>query len=168
MPKHPTVTMRTSAGDMKIELYQSKAPETVKNFLAYVDDQFYDGTIFHRVIDGFMIQGGGFDDGLKQKKTRAPIRNEATNKLPNSRGTLAMARTSEIHSATSQFFINVVDNEFLNFKQPSPSGYGYCVFGKVVSGMDVVDKIRAAKTGSKSGFDDVPVETIKILEVSRD
>lgn len=168
MPKNQTVTMRTSQGDIKIELFTAKAPETVKNFLSYVDEGFYNETIFHRVIDGFMVQGGGFDPSFKQKKTKAPIRNEATNKVANERGTVAMARTSEVHSATAQFFINVADNDFLNFQQPSPSGYGYCVFGKVVSGMENVDKIKAVKTGTKDGFADVPVETVKIYEVTRD
>lgn len=161
------VTMKTSMGDLKIELYAEKAPETVKNFLAYVDDKFYDGTIFHRVIAGFMVQGGGFTEDMNQKPTKAPVKNEAENGLKNTRGTLAMARTMVVDSATAQFFINVVDNDFLNFKSRDVRGFGYCVFGKVVEGMDVVDKIKAVATGEKNGMGDVPTQTVKILEVRR-
>ena len=164
---NPQVTMKTSLGDIKIELYPDKAPITVKNFLSYVDDKFYDGTIFHRVISGFMIQGGGFTPDMNQKPTKAQIKNEAQNGLKNTRGTLAMARTGVIDSATAQFFINTVDNDFLNFRSPDVRGFGYCVFGKVVDGMDVVDKIRAVQTGNKNGMDDVPNDTVKILEVRR-
>lgn len=161
------VTMKTSMGDLKIELYAEKAPETVKNFLAYVDDKFYDGTIFHRVIANFMVQGGGFTEDMNQKPTKAPVKNEAENGLKNTRGTLAMARTMVVDSATAQFFINVVDNDFLNFKSRDVRGFGYCVFGKVVEGMDVVDKIKAVATGEKNGMGDVPTQTVKILEVRR-
>ncbi|MFO0936111.1 MAG: peptidylprolyl isomerase [Gemmataceae bacterium] len=156
---NPMVTMETSMGTIKIELFADKAPITVKNFLAYVEDKHYDGTIFHRVIKDFMIQGGGFDADMNQKKTKPAIVNESTNGLQNTRGTLAMARTNDPDSATSQFFINTVDNAFLN---RSDRGAGYCVFGRVVEGMDVVDKIRASKTGSKKGMQDVPTETVTI------
>lgn len=161
------VIMKTSKGDIKIELFADKAPETVKNFLTYVDSKFYDGTIFHRVISGFMIQGGGFTADMQQKPTSAPVKNEAANGLKNTRGTLAMARTSDPQSATAQFFINVVDNDFLNFTSPDARGYGYCVFGKVTEGMDVVDAIRNVKTGSKGFFQDVPVETVEIIEARK-
>lgn len=164
---NPTVTIRTNLGEIEVELLQNKAPESVKNFLTYVDEKFYDGTIFHRVIDGFMIQGGGFTTDFNEKKTSAPVRNEAANRVANTRGTLAMARTSDVHSATSQFFINVSDNDFLNHTSPTPSGYGYCVFGQVIKGMDVVDKIKKVKTGDKKGHQDVPVENVTILEISR-
>lgn len=163
--KNPTMTLRTNQGDITIELFAKEAPETVKNFIRYADEKFYNGTIFHRVIDGFMIQGGGFDAKFEQKETHAPIRNEAENRLQNKKGTLAMARTSDVHSATAQFFINVSDNDFLDFKSPTPSGYGYCVFGKVISGMDVIDKIKKVKTGTRNGHRDVPIETIEIREV---
>jgi len=162
---NPIVTIRTNQGDIQVELYAEKAPVTVKNFLRYVDEKHYNDTIFHRVIDGFMIQGGGMTVDLKQKETHETIRNEADNRISNTRGTIAMARTSEIHSATSQFFINVVDNNFLDYRNPTPSGFGYCVFGKVVSGLEIVDKIKIAKTSIKKGFEDVPIETIKILEI---
>ncbi len=161
------VIMKTSKGDIKIELFADKAPETVKNFLNYVDSKFYDGTIFHRVISGFMIQGGGFTADMQQKPTSAPVKNEAANGLKNTRGTLAMARTSDPQSATAQFFINVVDNDFLNFTSPDARGYGYCVFGKVTEGMDVVDAIRNVKTGNKGFFQDVPVETVEIIEARK-
>lgn len=162
------ILIKTSAGDIKVELNAEKAPKTVKNFLQYVDDHHYDGTLFHRVISGFMIQGGGFDANFTQKPTRAPVENEAANGLKNERGTLAMARTSAIHSGTCQFFINVVDNDFLNHKAPNPQGFGYCVFGKVVEGMDVVDRIRNVKTGAKGPFpSDVPLETVTILSITR-
>ncbi|MGO4391030.1 peptidylprolyl isomerase [Variovorax sp. M-6] len=156
----PRVKLATSAGDIVIELAPDKAPKTVENFLQYVKDKQYDGTVFHRVIDGFMIQGGGFTPDLKQKATRAPIPLEAKNGLKNAKYTIAMARTSDPNSATAQFFINVKDNTMLD--APNPDGHGYAVFGKVVSGTDVVDKIRAAPTGIKAGMQDVPVETITI------
>jgi cyclophilin family peptidyl-prolyl cis-trans isomerase len=164
---NPMVTLKTTLGDITIELFPDKAPETVANFLQYVDDGHYNGTIFHRVIDGFMIQGGGFTPEMQQKPTRAPIRNEAANGLKNERGALAMARTSEPHSATAQFFINVVDNDFLNFRSPDRNGYGYCVFGKVVAGMDVVDKIKAVPTATRLFHENVPVEPVIIREAAR-
>ncbi|MBI3141129.1 MAG: peptidyl-prolyl cis-trans isomerase [Rhodocyclales bacterium] len=156
------VKLQTNLGTITLELDVEKAPETVKNFLAYVASGHYDNTIFHRVIDGFMIQGGGFEPGMTQKPTQAPVKNEADNGLKNDRGTIAMARTSDPHSATAQFFINVKDNDFLNHTAPNSQGWGYCVFGKVVEGMDVVDKIRAVKTGSRSFHQDVPVEDVII------
>jgi len=161
------VIIKTSLGDIKVKLDAEKAPLTVANFLAYADDGYYSGTIFHRVIGNFMIQGGGFDEQLKQKSTRAQIKNEASNGLPNKRGTIAMARTMVVDSATSQFFINVKDNDMLNYRSPSPQGFGYCVFGEVVEGMDVVDKIKAVQTGVKAGMSDVPLETVEILSVTR-
>lgn len=162
---HPLVEMRTSLGTMKIELYPDKAPKTVDNFLAYVRDGFYDGTIFHRVIDGFMIQGGGFTPDMSEKPTRAPIENEASNGLKNLRGTIAMARTDDPHSATAQFFINGKDNAFLDYKTSTRTGFGYAVFGKVVEGLDVLDKIEKVETGSRSGYDDVPKENVVIETV---
>lgn len=156
------VIMSTSMGDIKIELYLDKAPETVKNFLSYVNDKFYDGTIFHRVIPGFMIQGGGFTPDMKQKPTKAPIKNEADNGLKNDTGTIAMARTSVVDSATSQFFINLVDNDFLNH---GDRDFGYAVFGKVIEGMDVVRKIAGVKTANHGPFQDVPVEPVVIKSV---
>ena len=158
------VVLKTSLGDIKIELDEKAAPATAANFLQYVRDGFYNGTIFHRVIDGFMIQGGGFDRNFVQKPTRAPIKNEAANQLPNKRGTIAMARTQVVDSATAQFFINVVDNDFLNFRAPTTQHFGYCVFGRVTEGMDVVDKIRQVKTGNRGMHSDVPVENVVILE----
>ena len=156
----PRVKLATSAGDIVVELAPDKAPKTVENFLQYVRDKHYDGTVFHRVIDGFMIQGGGFTPELQQKPTRAPIPLEASNGLKNDKYTIAMARTPNPNSATSQFFINVKDNTMLN--APSPDGYGYTVFGKVVSGTEVVDKIRAVRTGNKGGMQDVPLESVTI------
>jgi cyclophilin family peptidyl-prolyl cis-trans isomerase len=161
------VIIKTTLGDIKVKLAADKAPLTVANFLAYADAGHYNGTIFHRVIDGFMIQGGGFDAQMSQKPTRAPIKNEAANGLQNKRGTLAMARTMVVDSATSQFFINVKDNGFLDFRAPSPQAFGYCVFGEVVAGMDVVEKIKSVKTGVKAGMSDVPLETVEILSVTR-
>ena len=161
------IIIDTSMGTMKAELYPDKAPETVKNFLAYVDDSFYDGTIFHRVIKNFMIQGGGFTPDMKQKATRAPVRNEAKNGLKNDRGTLAMARTQVIDSATSQFFINHKDNDFLNFRAPNVRDFGYCVFGKVTEGLEVLDAIAGVKTGQVGFYGDVPVETVKIVSIRR-
>lgn len=164
--KHPVYIIKTSAGDIKVELDAEKAPKTVANFNEYVKSGHYDGTIFHRVIDNFMIQGGGFTADLKQKPTRSPISIESDNGLKNKKGTLAMARTSDPNSATSQFFINVKDNDFLDFRDKSPSGYGYAVFGKVVDGMDVVDKIKKVKTTSKSMYQDVPVEDVVIISIA--
>lgn len=163
--KTKTALIQTSMGDIKIELYQDKAPISVKNFITYAEENAYDGTIFHRVIDGFMVQGGGFTKDFKQKPTHAPIKNEADNGLKNVRGTLAMARTSVVDSATSQFFINVTDNSFLDFRGKNPSEYGYAVFGKVIDGMDVVDKMKKVKTGSYGPHQDVPKETVEILHV---
>lgn len=157
------VKLTTNFGDITLELYSEKAPITVANFLKYVEDGFYDGLIFHRVIDNFMIQGGGFDTAMKQKSTEAPIKNEADNGLSNDQYTIAMARTSVPDSASSQFFINVKDNDFLNFTAPNPSGWGYCVFGKVVAGMDVIDKIKTVKTTMRGGHQDVP-ETPVVIE----
>ena len=156
------VKLTTNFGDITLELDAQKAPITVANFLQYVESGFYDGVIFHRVIDGFMVQGGGFDADMKQKKTQAEIKNEADNGLTNDKYTVAMARTSVPDSASSQFFINVGNNDFLNHSAPTSSGWGYCVFGKVIEGMDVVDKIKAVKTTSKSGHQDVPVENVII------
>jgi len=158
-----TVEMETSAGTLRIELDDERAPLSVKNFLDYVRKGHYDGTVFHRVIKGFMLQGGGFDDKMNQKPTAATIQNEANNGLKNQRYTLAMARTSAPHSASSQFFINTVDNGFLNFTAESAQGWGYAVFGRVVAGTDVVDAIEQVKTGSKGGHADVPVEPVRIV-----
>ncbi len=152
------VTFKTNFGDIKLELFEEKAPKTVANFISYVQDGFYDNTIFHRVIDGFMVQGGGFTEDMDQKKTNAPIENEANNGVANEKGTVAMARTNDPHSATSQFFINVKDNDFLNFTSESVNGWGYCAFAKVVEGMDVVEKIKDVRTGSHGFHQDVPVE----------
>ncbi len=162
------LTLKTNHGDIKLKLDVENTPNTTNNFLDYAKSGFYDGTIFHRVINGFMIQGGGFTPDMKQKKTNATIENEADKGGENKRGTIAMARTSDPHSASSQFFINVKDNDFLNFKSKSGSGWGYCVFGEVIEGMDVVDKIKAVKTGSKAGYDDVPTEDVVIESVSLD
>ncbi len=163
-----TVTIKTSQGDIKLELLEQEAPLTVKNFLEYVDRGFYRGTLFHRVIDGFMIQGGGLESGMRQKETLPPIRNEADNQVPNRRGTVAMARTGVVDSATSQFFINLVDNDFLNFKAPTPQHFGYCVFARVVAGMEVVDRIGRVPTTARAGHRDVPVDEVTILDVVRD
>jgi peptidyl-prolyl cis-trans isomerase B (cyclophilin B) len=154
--------LQTSMGDIVIELDTGKAPATAENFLQYVRDGFYDNTIFHRVINGFMVQGGGFEPGMKQKSTRAQIENEAANGLKNDAYTVAMARTSDPHSATAQFFFNVANNNFLNFRSASADGYGYCVFGKVVEGRDVVDKIKAVATGNRGFHQDVPAEDVVI------
>ncbi|MEW6097564.1 MAG: peptidylprolyl isomerase [Pseudomonadota bacterium] len=158
------VELHTNHGVIKLELDADKAPKTVENFLNYVRRGHYDGTIFHRVIDGFMIQGGGFEPGMKQKPTDPPIENEANNGLKNDRYTIAMARTQAPHSATAQFFINVADNEFLNFRSESLQGWGYAVFGKVVEGTEVVDKIKGVKTGRRAFHDDVPNEDVVILK----
>ena len=156
------VTLKTNHGDITLELFADKAPKTVENFLSYVKDGFYDGTIFHRVIDGFMIQGGGMTPDMEQKTTKDPIENEANNGVANAAGTIAMARTNDPHSATAQFFINVKDNDFLNFSSESMNGWGYCVFGKVTTGMDVVEKIKNVKTGNYGYHQDVPVEAVVI------
>ena len=158
-------TIETSMGSITVELDDAKAPVTVKNFLDYATSGHYDGTIFHRVIDGFMIQGGGFTKAMDQKPTKAPIKNEAANGLTNKRGTIAMARTMVVDSATSQFFINLVDNDFLNFRAPTPQYYGYAVFGKVTDGMDVVDKIAKVKTGFAGSHQNVPEEPVVIKKV---
>jgi len=163
---NPKVEMETSKGKMVIELFPDKAPETVKNFLIYVETKYYDGTIFHRVIPKFMIQGGGFTADMKQKSAGAPIENEADNGLKNDRGTIAMARTGDPHSATAQFFINSVNNDFLNHKSKTQQGWGYVVFGKVIAGMDVIDAISAVKTVTRGRFRDVPAETIEIISAS--
>ena len=161
------VDIETSKGTIRVELDEAKAPVSAKNFLDYVDAGHYDGTVFHRVIPGFMIQGGGFEPGMRQKATKATIANEANNGLKNDRYTLAMARTSAPHSATSQFFINATDNNFLNFTAETASGWGYAVFAKVVAGHDVVDAIEKVKTGSKGGHGDVPLDDVVILKASR-
>jgi peptidyl-prolyl cis-trans isomerase B (cyclophilin B) len=156
------VRLKTSLGSISLELDAEKAPLTTANFLEYVKSGHYNGTIFHRVIDGFMIQGGGFEPGMNQKPTRPPIKNEADNGLKNEAYTIAMARTPDPHSASAQFFINVANNDFLNFSSPTPQGWGYCVFGKVVEGQDVVDKIKKVRTGSRAGHQDVPTEDVVI------
>lgn len=165
-PASPQVQLETSMGNIVIELNREKAPETVENFLAYVEDGFYNGTVFHRVIENFMVQGGGFDQNFQQKQTRAAIQNEADNGLSNQRGAVAMARTNDPHSATAQFFINTVDNDFLDFRGKAPSGWGYAVFGEVIEGMDVVDKIRTVETTMRGPHQDVPAEDIVILKAS--
>ncbi len=161
-----TVELQTNHGTIRVELDDVKAPKTVANFLAYVEKGHYNGTVFHRVIKGFMVQGGGFEPGMKQKPTVEPIQNEANNGLKNDHYTLAMARTSAPHSASAQFFINTTDNDFLNFKSESPSGWGYAVFGKVVAGKDVVDAIEGVKTGNKGGHGDVPLEDVVITQAT--
>ncbi len=162
MSTNPRVKLETSMGDIVIELDAAKAPKTAANFIDYVKDGFYNGTVFHRVMDGFMIQGGGFEPGLKQKPTKAPIDNEANNGLKNDKYTIAMARTNDPHSATAQFFINVADNDFLNHTAPTSNGWGYAVFGKVTSGMDVVDKIKGVKTGNSGFHQNVPTQDVTI------
>jgi peptidyl-prolyl cis-trans isomerase B (cyclophilin B) len=156
------VKLHTNHGIITLDLDGKHAPATVENFLQYVSDGHFDNTVFHRVIDGFMIQGGGFEPGMKQKPTRAPVKNEADNQLKNANYTVAMARTSDPHSASAQFFINVADNEFLNHSAPTPQGWGYCVFGRVVEGTEVVDRIRQVKTGRRGMHQDVPVEDVVI------
>ncbi|MCW5599353.1 MAG: peptidyl-prolyl cis-trans isomerase [Nitrosomonas sp.] len=158
------IKLHTNYGTITIELDSDKAPVTAQNFLEYVNSGHYDNTLFHRVIDGFMIQGGGYEPGMKQKKTLAPIKNEAANGLKNDAYTIAMARTSDVNSATSQFFINVSNNSFLNYSAPTPQGFGYCVFGKVVEGKDVVDKIKQVKTGDYAGHQNVPLEDVVITK----
>lgn len=164
--QNPRVLLETSMGPITVELFKEKAPITVKNFLGYVKEGFYNGLIFHRVIKDFMIQGGGLNEAMEQKKPKFAIKNEATNKLSNKRGTLAMARTAIVDSATSQFFINTVDNAFLDHQGKQPDRFGYCVFGQVLEGMEVVDQIRAVKTGNKSGHSDVPLEPVFINNAS--
>ena len=156
------VTLKTNFGDITLELFEDKAPKTVANFLSYVEDGFFDNTIFHRVINNFMIQGGGFTPDMDQKDTKAPIENEADNGVANEVGTIAMARTQDPHSTTAQFFINVNNNDFLNHSGKSVNGWGYCAFGKVIEGMDVVEKIKAVKTGNHGYHQDVPVEPVII------
>lgn len=161
------IVIKTNMGDIKIELHKDQTPKTAENFIKYVESGFFDGTIFHRVIDNFMIQGGGFDKEMNDKDTHAPIENEAKTGKPNKRGTIAMARTNDPHSASSQFFINVKDNDFLNFTSENPDGWGYCVFGEVVEGMDVVDQIKKVKTGNHGYHQDVPVEQVVIESVTQ-
>lgn len=158
------IRFETSLGDFTIELFEKEAPQSVANFTRYIDDGFFDGTIFHRIVPGFVIQGGGFTEDMTQKKTRPPVKNEADNGLKNKRGTLSMARTNDINSATSQFFVNLKDNDFLDH---SRGNFGYAVFAKVTEGMDVIDKIAAVETGRKRGFDDVPVEAVTMKSVHR-
>ena len=162
---NPIVVIETSMGTIKAKLWADKSPVTVENFISYVDKQFYDALIFHRVIDGFMIQGGGLNSNMQPKRTAAPIKNEASSEVTNDRGTLAMARTEDIHSATAQFFINLVDNDFLNHRSNNPSEFGYCVFGKVIEGLDVVDAIGKVKTTTVAGHDDVPIDTVEIKSI---
>jgi peptidyl-prolyl cis-trans isomerase B (cyclophilin B) len=162
MSTQPRVKMETSMGDFVLTLDAEKAPKSTENFLTYVKEGFYNGTIFHRVIDGFMIQGGGFEPGLKQKPTHAPIDNEANNGLKNDKYTIAMARTSDPHSATAQFFVNVANNDFLNFTAPTPNGWGYAVFGKVTEGTETIDKIKGVKTGNSGFHQNVPSEDVVI------
>ncbi len=164
--QNPRVLMETSMGNITIELFKEKAPISVKNFLTYVAEGFYDGLIFHRVINGFMIQGGGMDENMQPKKVKFAIKNEAANGLKNLRGTLAMARTSVVDSATAQFFINVADNAFLDYKGKRPEDFGYAVFGQVVEGLDVVDALKVVKTGNKAGHADVPVATVYITRAT--
>jgi cyclophilin family peptidyl-prolyl cis-trans isomerase len=164
--QNPRVLMETSKGNITIELFKEKAPISAKNFLNYVAEGHYDGLIFHRVINGFMIQGGGMDENMQPKKTKFAIKNEAANGLKNLKGTLAMARTSVVDSATSQFFINVADNAFLDHKGKRPEEFGYAVFGQVVEGMEVVEEIKGVKTGNKAGHADVPVETVFMTKLS--
>lgn len=162
----PQVKLETSLGDIVLELNQQKAPNTVANFLSYVEDGFYNGTIFHRVIENFMIQGGGFTEDFAKKETKTAIKNEANNGLSNVRGSVAMARTGDPHSATAQFFINTVDNSFLDFQAENGPAWGYAVFGQVIEGMDVVEAIRVVSTGTKNGHQDVPVEDVILIQAS--
>lgn len=164
---NPQVVMETSKGEIVLELYPDKAPLTVKNFLDYIDAGFYSGTVFHRVIPGFMLQGGGFSRDMQKKSTLMPVKNEAFNGLKNDRGTIAMARTQDPHSASSQFFINTVDNAFLNYKSQTAAGWGYAVFGKVIKGMEVVDAISKVQTGTQGRFRDVPKTSVEIIKVRR-
>lgn len=164
---NPTVVMETSEGVITIELWADKAPVTVKNFLRYSDEKFYDGTIFHRVIDNFMIQGGGFTADMKKKNAHEPVKNEATSELKNDRGTIVMARTNQVNSATSQFFINLKNNDFLNHRDNTPRGFGYAVFGKVIKGQEVVDRIAKVKTTTSGSYRDVPAKPVVIKSVRR-
>lgn len=164
---NPKIIIKTNKGDIEAELFEDKAPISVKNFLSYVEKGHYKGTIFHRVINNFMIQGGGFDKDMNEKSTGAPIKNEAGNGVKNEAGTLAMARTNVVDSATAQFFINVVDNAFLDHRDNSPAGFGYAVFGKVTSGMPVVNTIKQVKTGTKGMFEDVPTDPVVILDITK-
>lgn len=161
----PMVRLQTSMGAIAIQLDREKAPETVANFLQYAREGFYDSTLFHRVIDGFMVQGGGFGPGMRKKSTRPPIENEADNGLSNKAGTIAMARTADPHSATSQFYINVADNPFLDFKAPTREGWGYCVFGEVVAGKEILDRIRQTPTTSRGGHENVPIDDVVLEHV---
>ena len=156
------ILLETALGNITLELFENDAPLTTTNIKQYINDGIYNGTIFHRVIDGFMIQGGGFESGMVEKDTRDPIKNEASNGLANNRGTIAMARTSDPHSATAQFFINIADNDFLNFKSEAPEDFGYCVFGRVYDGIEIVDLIKAVETTYKGGHSDVPLEEVII------
>jgi len=160
------ILLETTLGNITLELFETDAPLTTANFQQYVEDGFYDGTIFHRVIDGFMIQGGGFEPGMAEKDTREPIKNEAANGLANNRGTIAMARTMDPHSATAQFFINVSNNDFLNFRSETADGFGYCVFGRVFDGLETVDAIKAVDTTRRAGHSDVPVDDVMIVKAS--
>lgn len=160
------ILFETTLGNITLELFETDAAETSANFKQYVEDGFYDGTIFHRVIDGFMIQGGGFEPGMAEKDTRDPVKNEASNGLTNNRGTIAMARTMDPHSATAQFFINVTDNDFLNFRSETSDGFGYCVFGRVYDGMEAVDAIKAVATTHRAGHSDVPVDDVLITKAT--
>lgn len=160
----PTVRFETSQGGFTVELFEAEAPQTVENFLRYVEEAFFDGTVFHRIVPGFVIQGGGLTVDLRPKRTHEPVRNEADNGLKNLRGTLSMARTDDIHSATSQFFVNLADNEFLDHR---PGRYGYAVFGRVTSGMDVIDRIAGVRTGRRQGYDDAPLEDVVINSARR-
>jgi len=162
MSTNPRINVQTNKGNFVITLDAEKAPKSTANFLTYVKEGFFDGTVFHRVIDGFMIQGGGFEPGMKQKQTHAPIENEANNGLKNDKYTVAMARTSDPHSATAQFFVNVANNDFLNFSSPTPNGWGYAVFGKVTDGTDVIDTIRGVQTGNRGFHQNVPNEDVII------
>jgi cyclophilin family peptidyl-prolyl cis-trans isomerase len=166
--KNPVIRMQTSQGEIRVELDAAQAPLTVANFLDYLRDGFYDGTIFHRVIDGFMIQGGGMTADMKEKKTRKPVKNEATNGLSNKRGTIAMARTSVVDSATAQFFINVADNDFLDHRNTTAAGFGYAVFGRVIGGMETVDAIRKVPTGRSGMHDDVPRQPVVIEQMTEE
>lgn len=164
---NPVVLISTTSGDILVELFEDKAPITVANFLQYVDDEFYSNTIFHRVIKGFMVQGGGFTAKMEEKKSKDPIKNEADNGLKNEKGTLAMARTPNPHSATAQFFINAADNAFLDHTSTSTDGFGYCVFGKVTEGLDIVEAIEKVKTKTQNGHGDVPTEMVLVTSISR-
>ena len=167
MAANPKITIKTNKGDVEAELFEDKAPESVKNFLFYVEKGHYKGTIFHSVINNFMIQGGGFDKDMKEKSVGKPIKNEAKTDVKNETGTLAMARTQDINSATAQFFINVADNAFLDHRDETSAGFGYAVFGKVTSGMPIVNKIKMVKTGSRGQYEDVPVEPVVILDITK-